>query len=106
MTTDLRDCTPAALLAASQQAVRARRLAEVHELDLLGLWAAVHGEDPLEGLSPREAAHARRIGKVLRQVGGEGTPGVQDFCLGEIAVARGAGETATRNKMADVLDLQ
>ncbi len=61
--------------------------------------------DPLEGLTPREQAHARRIGKVLRQVGGEGTPGVQDFCLGEIAMARGTGPVATRHAMADVLDL-
>ena len=106
MTTDLRDASPAGLLAAAVDTVRARRLAEVDELKVLGLWAAMHGEDPLEGLDPREAAHARRIGKVLRQLGGEGTPGVQDFCIGEIAVARGAGDTATRNKMADVLDLQ
>jgi hypothetical protein len=38
---------------------------------------------------------ARRVGNVLRQIGGDGTPGVQDFCLGEIALARGAGVTAT-----------
>ena len=43
---------------------------------------------------------------MLRQVGGEGTPGVQDFCLGEIALARGAGVTATSNMLADVLDLE
>ena len=33
-------------------------------------------------------------------------PGVQDFCLGEIALARGTSITATSNALADVLDLQ
>ena len=54
----------------------------------------------------RTSAAARRVGNVLRQLGGEGTPGVQDFCLGEIAIARGAGVTATINMLADVLDLE
>ena len=43
---------------------------------------------------------------MLVQLGGEGTPGVQDFCLGEIALARGTGVTATTNALADVLDLR
>ena len=41
----------------------------------------------------------------LVQLGGEGTPRVQEFCLGEIALARGTGVTATANATADVLDL-
>ena len=40
------------------------------------------------------------------QVGGEGTPLVQDFCLGEIALARGTGVGATTNALADRLDLE
>ena len=39
------------------------------------------------------------------QLGGEGTPRVQEFCLGEIALARGTGVTATMNATADTLDL-
>src|SRR5690349_22914387 len=105
MPIDLRDASPAGLLAAAQSAVRARRLAEVADLEVIAQWAAVHGADPLEGLDGRGREHARRIGKVLRQVGGEGTPGVQDFCLGEIALARGTHVLATRAAMADVLDL-
>ncbi|MDR7363689.1 hypothetical protein [Nocardioides marmoribigeumensis] len=105
MSIDLREATPAGLLAQAHDAARARRLAEVADLEVLAQWAAIHDTDPLEGLSPHEQDHARRIGKVLRQVGGPGTPGVQDFCLGEIAIARGAGQTATRHTMADVLDL-
>ena len=60
-------------------------------------------DDPTAGPDGR---HARRLGDVLVHPGGEGTPGVQDFCLGEIALARGTGVTATSNALADVLDLQ
>lgn len=99
----LDDLDAAGLLAASQEAVRARRLAEVRDLEVVAHWAAVHSSDPTAG--PHGAAERRR-GNVLRPVGGEGTPGVQDFCLGEIALARGTGVTATVNALADVLDLQ
>ena len=34
----------------------------------------------------------------------QGTPRVQEFCLGEIALARGTGVTATMNAAADALD--
>ena len=105
MPSDLCDATAAGLLAAAGDAVRARRLAEVADLEVLAQWAAIHGDDPLDGLDDRARDHARRIGKVLRQVGGDGTPGVQDFCLGEIAIARGTHVLTTRFLMADVLDL-
>jgi len=82
-----------ALLAAASEAVRARRLAEVRDLEVLAQWAAIHSGDP---------THER---DALVQLGGEGTPGVQDFCLGEIALARGTGVAATANAVADVLDL-
>lgn len=103
MTDTLPELDAAGLLAAAGTAVRARRLAEVHDLEVLAQWAAVHSADPTEG---PDGAQARRLGDVLVQLGGEGTPGVQDFCLGEIAIARGTGVTATTNALADVLDLQ
>ena len=103
MNDTLIDLDPHGLLAASRSAVRARRLAEVRDLGLLAQWAAVHSADPTAG---PEGARARRVGDVLVELGGEGTPRVQDFCLGEIALARGAGVTATSNLLADVLDLQ
>jgi hypothetical protein len=102
MDDDLRDLDAGALLAAASSRVRARRLAEVDDLQVLAQWAAVHSSDPTRG---PEGALARRVGDVLVQVGGEGTPGVQDFCLGEIAVARGTGVMATRNALGDTLDL-
>ncbi|WP_439939577.1 hypothetical protein ACS3YM_08240 [Nocardia sp. N13] len=103
MIDSLSDLDPTGLLAASSEAVRERRLAEVRDLEVLAQWAVVHSTDPTEG---PDAAHARRIGDVLVHPGGQGTPGVQDFCLGEIALARGTGVTATSNALADVLDLQ
>ncbi|MFW6774085.1 hypothetical protein ACOACO_07365 [Nocardioides sp. CPCC 205120] len=88
------DLSPAELLSAASAAVRDRRLAEVRDLEVLAAWAAVHSE-----ASPRR-------GNPLVPVGGEGTPPVQDHALGEIALARGTGVTATVNALADVLDLQ
>lgn len=93
MNDDLGDLDAAGLVAAASEAVRARRLAEVRDLEVLAQWAAVHSGNPMRS---RDA---------LMRLGGEGTPGVQDFCLGEIALARGTGVTATTNALADVLDL-
>ena len=90
-----------ATLARSSDVVRRRRLLEVEDLEVVAHWAVLHLEDPAgfpEG--------PRGVGDVLVAVGGEGTPGVQDYCLGEISLARGTGVTATRNVIADVLDLQ
>ncbi len=91
------------LLAAASRVVRERRLGEVRDLQVLSQWAAVHSADPTQG---PDGELARRLGDVLVHPGGDGTPGVQDFCLGEIALARGTGVTATTNALADVLDLE
>ena len=93
MDDDLTDLDKAGLLAAASGAVRARRLAEVRDLEVLAQWAAVHSGEPTH---PRDT---------LGGAGREGTPRVQDFCLGEIALARGTGVTATDNATADTLDL-
>ena len=93
MNDDLSDLDAAGLLAAASESVRARRLAEVRELEVLAAWAAMHSGEPTR---PRDR---------LVQLGGEGTPLVQDLCLGEIALARGAGVVATDNATADTLDL-
>ncbi len=103
MTSSLTDLDAAGLLAAASEAVQARRVAEVRDLEVIAQWAAVHSADPTDG---PDGHVARRVGNVLVQVGGDGTPGVQDFCLGEIALARGTGVMASRHALADVLDLQ
>ena len=84
MNDDLSDLDAAGLLAAASGSVRARRLAEVRELEVLAAWAAMHSGEPI-GRWDR-----------LVQVGGEGTPLVLELCLGEIALARGAGVMATQ----------
>jgi antitoxin (DNA-binding transcriptional repressor) of toxin-antitoxin stability system len=93
MNDDLPDLDAGGLLAAASEAVRARRLAEVRDLEVLAQWAVVHSGDP---------AHSR---DALVRLGGDGTPWVREFCLGEIALARGTGVTATMNATADTLDL-
>ncbi len=93
MNDDLPDLDASGLLAAASAAVRARRLAEVADLQVLAQWAAIHTSDPTHEWD------------ALVRLGGEGTPSVQDFCLGEIALARGTGVTATSNALADTLDL-
>ncbi len=93
MNDDLSDLDAAGLLAAASGAVRARRLAEVRELEVLAAWAAVHSGAPTDRWDR------------LVQVGGEGTPPVLELCLGEIALARGTGVMATQHAIADTLDL-
>lgn len=93
------------LLAASSAAVRARRLAEVEDLLVLAQWAALHSADPTDPARGPIGRAERTMGNKLVFPGGEGTPGVEDFSLGEIALARGTGVTATINALADVLDL-
>ncbi|MFS3128241.1 hypothetical protein ACLM5J_07525 [Nocardioides sp. Bht2] len=90
----LPDSDAAAVLAAASQRVAQRRLVEISELELLAQWAAIHSADTAPGSRNK-----------LVQLGGEGTPKVQDHCLGEIALARGTHVTATTNALADVLDL-
>jgi hypothetical protein len=93
MNDDLSDLDASGLLAAASGAARARRLAEVRDLEVLAQWAAMHSAEPSSKWD------------ALVQLGGEGTPPVQDFCLGEIALARGTGVMATNNATADTLDL-
>jgi hypothetical protein len=93
MDDDLTNLDKAGLLAASSGAVRARRLAEVRDLKVLLEWARAHSGEPD---NPRDR---------LLELAGEGAPQVQELCLGEIALARGTGATATVNALVDALNL-
>ena len=99
---ELGDLDAKAALAVAEGEVPTRRQQGVDRLLLLQHWADLHSEDPQ---ARPGAVSISRGGDRLIQLGGEGTPGVQDFCLGEIATARGTGVTATSNALADVLDL-
>jgi hypothetical protein len=93
MDDDLTNLDKAGLLAASSESVRARRLAEVRDLKVVLEWARAHSGEPD---NPRDR---------LLELAGEGAPQVQEFCLGEIALARGTGATATTNALVDTLNL-
>ena len=99
----LDDLDAKATLAAATFAVHGRRAAEVQDLQVVAHWAALHGSDPRRG---PDGARMESFGNRLIDVGGEGTPLVQEFCLGELAIARETGAVATQRAMADVLDLQ
>jgi hypothetical protein len=94
MTEHLDHLLEQAVLASASRVVRARRLVEVEDLETLLAWADLHA-GPAVGRWDAQV-----------QLGGQGTPKVRDHCLGEIALARGTGVTATSNAMADVLDLR
>ena len=91
-------------LAAAQSVVRDRRALEVRELELVLHWADLHGHDPRDHGQdgrPRPEGATRMV-----QLGGEGTPRVQDLPICELAVARGQHTLATRALLADGLDLR
>ncbi|WP_235737195.1 DUF222 domain-containing protein [Nocardioides alcanivorans] len=87
------DSSAVDLLQAAAETLHRRRLEEVTELEVLAAWADVHSADG-PGSGP------------LIHPGGQGTPGVQDHAMGEIALARHTGVMATINATADVLDLR
>jgi len=83
--------------------VHGRRAAEVLDLQVMAHWAALHGGGQRRG---PDGERVESFGNRLVDVGGEGTPLVQEFCLGELAIARETGAVATQRALADVLDLQ
>ena len=80
------------LLAAATAALRARRLAEVAELELALQWAVVHGR-PADERDP------------MVTPGGDGTPEVREYAVPELAMARETHAMTTRALVADALDL-
>ena len=80
----------------------AKRLGEVEDLLTLYAWSALPSTDPT---TEPDGARNKRVGHVLKQYGGQGTPLVQAMSLGEIAMVRQSGLWATESATADVLDL-
>jgi hypothetical protein len=95
------DLDAAETLAAAEAVVRERRALEVREVDLALHWADLHGHDPQVEGEPVVPGATRLV-----QLGGAGTPQVQDLALCELAIARGQHTLATRAFVADVLDLR
>ena len=86
MAVALDDLDATGTLALVEEVLLARRAAEVDDLRLAARWADLHAADP------RLGPEGRRMfppgGNRLVQVGGEGTPLVQDLCFAELGIAR------------------
>ncbi len=90
-----------ATLRRAETAISKRRAAEIEDLDLVAHWADLHGDEPDPGDGRPFSGGDRLV-----QLGGEGTPMVQELCLHELAIARGTHALSTRAATADVLDLR
>lgn len=101
-TADLADRPAAALLELAERAVRRRRAAEVEDLLVVAAWAVVHSADPR-----KDPDTGRRVWAEDRLVhpGGEGTPGVAEFSIPALALAREVSAHACERDLGDVLDL-
>lgn len=99
------DLDPAATLAGLGTIGARRRALQVEDLLLVAHWADLHAADPRRA----PGGNGRRVwggAERLVQVGGEGTPLVQELSLCELALARGVHPLAARKVTADVLDLR
>jgi hypothetical protein len=97
------DLGAAALLAAEEAGVLARRRSDVDELLRLLAWCDLHSADPQ---TQPGATPARLGGDRLRRLGGQGTPEVAELCFAEFAIAGRAGTIATAHRAAAALDLR
>ena len=94
---------PAATLAAAESVVRSRRAFELEDLLLVLHWADLHAADPqwTHGVGRNWCGDDRLV-----EIGGDGSPMVQELCLPELAVARRVHTLSVRSAMADALDLR
>ena len=90
---DLDELDARATLAAARAGTDARRAAEVEDMRIAAHWAVLHGH-PHDKRDP------------MTSPGGDGTPAVREYCLPELAMARGTHTVTTRALIADTLDLQ
>lgn len=100
---DLDDRRGADLLMAAEEALIRRRAAEVDDLLIVAAWADVHSDDPRRD---RDTGHRAWVADRLVRLGGEGTPGVREFCVAELAMARQVHAFGCESALADVLDLR
>lgn len=103
MTKLLDDLDAAGLLARAESSVTSRRATVLEDLRVVLAWADLHGDDPQ---TRPGAVPVRFGGDRLVEIGGDGTPWVQDLCLAELAIARQTHVLSVRSTMADALDLR
>lgn len=94
---------PAATLAAVEGALEERRAAVARAFALAAHWADLHASHPQLGRGGRRvwAGEDRLV-----QVGGDGTPQVQNLCLSELAISRRVHHHSARAVVADARDLR
>lgn len=83
----LDDLTPAEVLDEAIETVRLRRAVTVREMLVAAHWADRHGQ-PVDERDP------------VLTLGGEGTPGVREYALPELAMAHGVHTATTRALLA------
>ena len=92
-----------ATLAAVEDQLVVRRRAEARDLALAAHWADLHAADPQRGPGGRREWNGQDR---LVDFGGEGTPMVQELCVGELATSRRVHPHSARSLVADALDLR
>jgi len=100
---DLDALDASATLAAVEDELVVRRRAEARDLALAAHWADLHAADPQLGPGGRRAWCGEDR---LIDLGGDGTPMVQELCLVELAISRRVHPHAARRLVADALDLR
>lgn len=98
---DLSTLDVEATLALAEDVLRRRRAAELDDLLVAAHWAALHSTDPRHEGARRIWSEDRLI-----EVGGEGSPRVQEFCIAELAMVRQVHPLMGQALIADALDLQ
>ena len=101
MTRPIDELSPTEALAEVESTLRRRREAEVTDLLLIAHWADLHASEPRRKPGRRWCGEDRLV-----QLGGDGSPAVQELCLPKLAIARRSHTLSTRAAMADVLDLR
>ncbi|WP_447644620.1 DUF222 domain-containing protein [Nocardioides zeae] len=105
--------TATALIDAVRERTHAARVAEAAAFVAVGNWAAAHTSDavvgdPIGALGEwHDAAYAEALaGDHFLELGGPGAPAVAEFCIGEVAAARGCSFDAARRLVGDAVELR
>jgi hypothetical protein len=105
--------TATALIDAVRERTTAARVAEAAAFVAVGDWASAHTSDAVVG-DPitvlgdwHDATYAEApAGDHFLELGGPGAPVVAEFCIGEIAAARGSSFDAARRLVGDAVELR
>ncbi|MDQ1105570.1 HNH endonuclease signature motif containing protein [Nocardioides zeae] len=105
--------TATALIDAVRERTTAARVAEAAAFVAVGDWAAAHTSeevvgDPFTSLGEwHEESYVEALaGDQFLELGGPGAPVVAEFCIGEIAAARGCSFDAARRLVGDAIELR